>query len=224
MTSRIPPEIQSFCKECAHGLSHLKENQERIEFTRELLPKLLCDRSLFGTILRDLIVKREYPDLNYPTMFDSEFILYTDPDRLFSLRMFLWEPGAYDPIHDHNSWGVIGPVIGQLEVINYQRSDDGSEEGYAHLVETERRIIIPGDTYFVLPLDIGIHKTGNPGNETIIQVSIYGEAQSTRNHINGFDFESKKVYPIYAPKTKKRLLAQQALYHLEEQTQSDQIK
>ena len=224
MTSRIPPEIQSFCKECAHGLSNLRENQERIEFTQELLPKFLRDTSLFGTILRDLIVKREYPDLNYPTMFDSEFILYTDPDRLFSLRMFIWEPGGYDPIHDHNSWGVIGPVTGQLEVINYRRNDDGSKEGYADLIETDRRIILPGDTYFVLPLDIGIHRTGNPSNETIIQVSIYGEAQTTRNHINGFDLESKSVYPIYAPKTKKRHLAQQALYHLEVSAQRYQIE
>jgi len=215
MTSPIPPKIQSFCKECAHGLSDLMENQERIEFTQGLLPKLLRDTPLFGTILRSLIEKKAYPDLNYPTMFDSEFILYTDPDRLFSLRMFLWEPGAYDPIHDHNSWGVIGPATGQLEVINYRRNDDGSRKEYADLIETDRRIILPGDTYFVLPLDNGIHRTGNPSDETIIQVSIYGETQATRNHINGFYLESKSVYPIYAPKTKKRLLAQQALYHLE---------
>ncbi|MBN2514450.1 MAG: cysteine dioxygenase family protein [Deltaproteobacteria bacterium] len=215
MTSRIPSKILSFCKECAHSLSNLRENQERIEYTQELLPRLLRDTPLFGTILRDLIVKREYPDLNYPTMFDSEFMLYTDPDRLFSMRMFIWEPGAYDPIHDHNSWGVIGPVTGQLEVITYRREDDGSREGYADLIETGRKIILPGDTYFVLPLNTGIHRTGNPGNETIIQVSIYGEAQTTRNHINGFDLELKSVYPIYAPKTKKRLLAQQALNYIE---------
>lgn len=215
MTSPIPTKIQSFCKECAHGLSNLRDNQERIEFTQELLPKLLHDTSLFGTILRDIIKKRAYPDLNYPTMFDSEFILYTDPDHLFSLRMFLWGPGDYDPIHDHNSWGVIGPVTGQLEVINYRRNDDGSKEGYADLSETDRRIIFPGNTYFVLPLNNGIHQTGNPGKETIIQVSIYGEAQTTRNHINGFDLKSKSYYPIYAPKTKKRLLAQQAFHSIE---------
>lgn len=213
MTSLIPPKILTFCKECAHGLSKLTDNQERIAFMQKLLPKLLRDTQLFGTILRDLIVKREYPDLNYPTMFDSEFILYTDPDRIFSLRMFLWGPGDYDPVHDHNSWGVIGPVTGQLEVINYRRNDDGFKDGYADLIEIDRRIILPGDTYFVLPLNAGIHRTGNPGNDTIVQVSIYGEAQTTRNHINGFDLEAKSVYPIYAPKTKKRLLAQQALHH-----------
>ena len=214
-SSRIPSEIISYCNRYAEGLARLTTNTERIDVMKNLLPELLRDKELFRRILRALVERGEYPDLRYATMFDSEYILYTHPDHLFSLRMFIWAPGAYDPIHDHNSWGVIGPVTGHLEVINYRRIDDGSHEDNAQLVETDRRTIPPGETYFVLPLNNGIHKTGNPTTETIIQVSIYGEGQVKRDHINGFDLETCSSYPIFAPRIKKKYLALQALSYLE---------
>ncbi|HEU19882.1 MAG TPA: hypothetical protein ENO00_11010 [Deltaproteobacteria bacterium] len=216
-SSRIPPEIISYCDRYAEGLAELTTNRERIDVMKDLLPELLRDKQLFHRILHDLIERGEYPDLRYATMFDSEYILYTHPGHLFSLRMFIWKPGTYDPIHDHNSWGVIGPVIGHLEVINYRRIDNGSQEGHARLVETNRQTIQPGDTYFVLPLNDGIHKTGNPTAETIIQVSIYGEGQAKRDHINGFNLETNITYPIFAPKIKKKHLAMMALSCLDSQ-------
>lgn len=210
----IPDEILSFCHTCRDGLKNMTENRERIELMRNLLPDLLREKKLFNKILSAVVDKADYPDLNYPTMFDSELILYNDPEHLFSLRMFLWGADEYDPIHDHNSWGVIGPVTGDLEVLNYRREDDGTIEGFARLLETDRRMVPPGDTYFVLPLDAGIHKTGNPGTETIVQVSVYGKGQVIRNHINGYEIDTNRCYPIYAPKIKKRLLAEQALSYL----------
>jgi len=213
--THTPKEIVSFARECAQGLTPLTHNHERIALMQEMLPQLLDRKQLFRTLLGNLLGKGIYPDLRYATMFDSEFILYTDPARLFSLRMFLWGPGAYDPVHDHNSWGVIGPVTGKLEVINYRREDDGTRQGHAELVERDRRIILSPGTYFVLPLDEGIHRTGNPTSDTTIQVSIYGAGQTTRNHINGFDLETGTCYPIYAPKEKKKLLAAQALATLD---------
>jgi len=220
MTSQeqTPEELTAFCGKCRENLNTMTENQSRIDFMRNLLPELLRQKQLIGTILAGIVERRTYPDINYPTMFDSEFILYTDPDHLFSIRMFLWGPGEYDPIHDHNSWGVIGPVTGKLEVVNYRRLDDGSREEYAHLVETDRRLVSPGDTYFVLPLNVGIHRTGNPSTDTIIQMSIYGEGQTVRDHINGYDIDSNRCYPIYAPKVRKRRLAAQACAFLDVKT------
>jgi predicted metal-dependent enzyme (double-stranded beta helix superfamily) len=152
----------------------------------------------------------DYLDLSYATMFDSEVILYRDPAGLFSIRMFLREPGEYDPIHDHNSWGVISPVQGELEVVNYLREDDGSKQGCAQLAETGRRILRAGETTWVLGSE-SIHKTGNPTQQTNIQISLYGRSQTRRNYINGFDEVTGLVYPIFAPKIRKQRLARQAL-------------
>jgi predicted metal-dependent enzyme (double-stranded beta helix superfamily) len=113
-------------------------------------------------------------------------------------------------VHDHNSWGVIGPVSGGLAVTNYRREDDGSQEEYARLVESGNARLIPGETACTLPLNEGIHKVGNPTQETLLSLSMYGRPLS-RGHVNGFDVAKQRVYRIHAPRLKKKLLAADAL-------------
>lgn len=209
-STRIPVKLIDFCETLAGVLSQKTLPEECIAAAGALIPDFISDKRLFKEILAGMMRGDAYPDLAYATMFDSEVILYRDPAGLFSLRMFLWEPGQYDPIHDHNSWGVIGLVHGQLEVIDYLRRDDGANEHYAQLTETNRRVLKPGRTAFVRGLE-SIHQTGNPTLQTIIQVSLYGRAMTKRNYINGFDITTGRVYPIYAPKIRKQQLARQAL-------------
>jgi hypothetical protein len=113
-------------------------------------------------------------------------------------------------VHDHGSWGVIGPVTGKFEVIGYRREDDGSEEGKATLVEEEMLTLEPGETTFTLPLNDGIHEVGNPTDETIFSLSLYGRPLP-RGYIWGFDVAEGRCYRIIAPQTKKKLLIAQAL-------------
>lgn len=214
MSSLAPQEISTFCQRCSELLSGIAEDQARIEWVRSELPRLLLNQSLFTKILHDLVEGGNYPDLRHSTMFDNELLLYADGARLFSLRLFLWDPGRYTSVHDHSSWGVIGPVSGELEVINYRREDDGSREGYARLVEIERFRLRPGETGFTLPLNEGIHATGNPTQEGMISVGLYGNPLP-REYIHGFDVARHSVYRIFAPKTQKRLLAARALRGLE---------
>lgn len=209
-TSPMPRKLIDFCESCARGLSERTKPEECIGFVSHLLRGIVSDKRLFREILEDMVRGDDYLDLRYATMFDSEVILYRDPTGLFSIRMFLREPGKYDPIHDHNSWGVISPVQGELEVVNYLREDDGSKQDCAQLAETGRRILRPGETTWVLGSE-SIHKTGNPTQQTNIQVSLYGRPLTKRNYINGFDEVTGLVYPIYAPKIRKQRLARQAL-------------
>jgi predicted metal-dependent enzyme (double-stranded beta helix superfamily) len=206
----MPEKLVDFCENLARGLSERTDPEDSIGLVSRQLPEITSDKGLFREILEGMLRGDAYLDLRYATMFDSEVILYRNPARLFSIRLFLWEPGAYDPIHDHNSWGVISPVQGELEVVNYMRQDDGSKENYAQLAETGRRIIKPGDITFVCGPE-SIHKTGNPARQINIQISLYGPSQTKRNHINGFDETTGLVYPIYAPKIRKQRLAGQAL-------------
>ena len=212
-SSLMPPDISLFCQRCSEYLSSTVEDGARIEFIRSELPHLLLNQSLFAKVLHNMVEGEKYPDLQHSTMFDNELLLYADRSRLFSLRLFLWAPGEYTPVHDHNSWGVIGPVSGELEVFNYSREDDGSREGYARLVEIERLRLLPGETAFTLPLNKGIHKTGNPTQETILSLSLYGNPLP-RGYINGFDIATCSIYQILAPKMKKTQLAIQALHSL----------
>ena len=209
-TLPMPQKLIDFCESCARGLSKRTNPEECIGFVSRLLPEIVSDKRLFREILEGMVRGDEYLDLRYATMFDSEVILYRNPAGLFSIRLFLRGPGEYDPIHDHNSWGVISPVQGELEVVNYLREDGGSKQDCAQLAETGRRILGPGETAFVCGPE-SIHKTGNPTQQTNIQISLYGRSQTRRNYINGFDEVTGLVHPIYAPKIRKQQLARQAL-------------
>jgi len=206
----VPKDIISTCTKLGKSLERCVEDEECIEYAGRALPNLLLNRPVFADILRNVVEGAAYPDSRRATMFDNELILYTDPSRLFSLRLFLWGPGEYTVIHDHNSWGVIGPVSGVLEVFNYSREDDGSKEGYARIVESERLKCLPGDTAFTLRLDKGIHKIGNPTADTIVSLSFYGNPIK-RSYLQGFEIKNSRVYRILAPKTKKKMLAEESL-------------
>jgi predicted metal-dependent enzyme (double-stranded beta helix superfamily) len=177
------------------------------------LSRLAREKQMFVEIVCNLVKDAAYPDIRRATMFDNEFLLYADPGRQFSLRLFIWEPKSYTNAHDHNSWGVIGPVTGEFEVVNYRREDDGLEEGMARLVETERMRLLPGETTFTLPLDDGIHKVGNALAETMISLSVYGRPLA-KGYINEFDAASNRVHKIFSPQVKKKLLAIHALSDL----------
>jgi len=205
MLSEVPVGITSICSKWSDDLSGIMEDSACADYVRSELPDLLRNKGLFAQILGNLLEGGAYPDLRRSTMFDNELILFTDPSGHFSLRLFLWGSGEYTVVHDHNSWGVIGPVSGVLEVINYRREDDGSQEGYARLEETGRLRCLHGDTAYTLPLNKGIHKIGNPTQDTMASLAMYGKPLP-RSYINGFDIESNHVYKILPPKVKKNSL------------------
>jgi predicted metal-dependent enzyme (double-stranded beta helix superfamily) len=190
------------------------EEEARIELIRNNLPGLLAEKNIFAQILTKIVNGDPYPDIRQAMMFDNEITLYLDPKRRFSFRMFFFGPDEYTPIHDHNSWGVTGRVTGDLEVVKYRREDDGSIENYAKITEVGRFRVLSSQTVLTLPLDKGIHQTGNPGKDPLVMISVYG-SPIRRLYINGFDIEKDRVYKIYSPRNKKKTFASEALKRLE---------
>jgi predicted metal-dependent enzyme (double-stranded beta helix superfamily) len=143
-------------------------------------------------------------------MFSNEFILYINNRRLYSVRLYIYEPGQYTPVHDHNSWGVYGCVSKKVEVIRYRRQDDETRQGYAELRETDRIMLRPGDTSVVRPLNDGIHQAGNPATGTCVMLSVYG-TPIRRLYVNQYDPMRNRVSRLYPPRLRKKRLATQAL-------------
>jgi predicted metal-dependent enzyme (double-stranded beta helix superfamily) len=210
----VRSEILKFCDLCSKGLADLHDDRARVDFAREKLPELLLARDLFTELLRQVVDGSGYPDIRRPTLFDNELLLHVDSERRFSLRMYLWDPGEHTHPHDHNSWGVIGPVTAGYEVTNFRRMDDGSREGYAQLEPVETLLLDAGKTAFTLPFDEGIHRTGNPTGTGMVTLHLYGKSLP-RGYLNRFDLNSNRVYRILPPRTRKRLLAEQALKGLQ---------
>jgi hypothetical protein len=195
----------------SESMLQFNDNESRIVYISREMPALLVDRLLFKKILTDIIKGRGYPDVRQATMFSNEFVLFINHQRLFSVRLYIYEPGQYTPIHDHNSWGVYGCVHNRIEIIRYRREDDGSATQSARLRKIERPIILqPGQTSSVLPLDDGIHRAGNPAAEASVMLSVYG-TPIRRLYVNRYDLRQNRVSKLYPPRLRKKMLAAQAL-------------
>jgi predicted metal-dependent enzyme (double-stranded beta helix superfamily) len=137
--------------------------------------------------------------------------------------LYIYEPGEYTPIHDHNSWGVYGCVHNRIEVIRYRREDDETQPDYARLKETERPILHPGQTASVLPLNDGIHQAGNPAGNTSVMLCVYG-TPIRRLFVNQYDIRQNSVCKRYPPRLRKKILAKRALESMENNILEDQTR
>jgi len=211
--SRLPEsltELQAIFDRWAESMQNYQDMEKRIFYIAQEMPALLLNQRLFKEILTHIVKGQPYPDTRQATMFANEFILFINQRRLFSVRLYLYEPGQYTPIHDHNSWGVYGCVHNRVEVVRYRREDDESKPGYARLAEIERPLLQPGDTASVLPLNDGIHKAGNPDGKTSVMLSVYG-TPIRRLYVNQYDHRQNSVSKLYPPRLRKKMLATQAL-------------
>jgi predicted metal-dependent enzyme (double-stranded beta helix superfamily) len=203
-------ELQAVFDHWTQSMQKIKDRNARIAFTRAEMPALLLNRRLLKKIMTDIVKGKRYPDIRQATMFSNEFILYINNRRLYSVRLYIYEPGQYTPVHDHNSWGVYGCVSKKVEVIRYRRQDDETRQGYARLRETDRIMLRPGDTSVVRPLNDGIHQAGNPATDTCVMLSVYG-TPIRRLYVNQYDPMRNRVSRRYPPRLRKKRLATQAL-------------
>jgi len=207
-----PIELLDICNRWSESVEGISGDAARMEFFQNALADFLRKQSVFEELLKKIIAGSPYPDLRQAQMIDDEILLYLNPKRLFSLRMFLYGPGDYTPIHDHSSWGVSGAAVGELGVIRYVREDDGSVEGFAQLLQAAPVYLQPGEIELTHPLNEGIHQTGNPVDGITIMISVYG-SPIRRTYINRFDYKTRKVEKLYPPRIRKKMLAVRALDH-----------
>ena len=205
-----PIELLETCNRWSQAVETITGNDARMSFFKKELAVFLKNHSLLVLLLKNMESGRPYPDLRQAQMIDDEILLYLNPKRIFSLRMFLYGPEDFTPIHDHNSWGVSGAAFGELGVMRYTREDDGTVEGYARLRQTDRLRLMPGEIELTRPLNDGIHQTGNPGKGVTVMISTYGSPMR-RLYINRFNLEHDRVERLYPPHIKKKMLAAQAL-------------
>jgi predicted metal-dependent enzyme (double-stranded beta helix superfamily) len=207
---KVAQELAAVCREWSSAMSEMEDQRARMAFIRDRLPGLLMKKALFAEILKNIVRGESYPDTRQSTLFENEIYLHTDARRRFSVHLYLHGPGEFTPVHDHNAWGVYGVVWGNLEVVKYIREDDGSREGHARLKVSERLPLMPGETDTTLPLNKGIHATGNPGTGTTVVLSFYG-TPIRRLFVLGFDPERNESRKLVPARLRKKMLAAGAL-------------
>jgi 3-mercaptopropionate dioxygenase len=95
----------------------------------------------------------------------GQWLLYRAADRSLSLFSLVVPPGAATPIHDHLAWGLVGLYRGAQDEEIYLRRD-----GALQLVE--RRSLVPGDFYVLIPPRDDIHRVRTTSAETSVSIHL----------------------------------------------------
>ena len=197
--------LEEFCRRFS---TLLKENSPQPEFFsagQELLREVLHDPRWFGDFLGRLIHDRKFYNQQEATFYPNEITLHRSSGPYFSVLAYIWEPHSSSAVHDHGSWGLVGSLIHRVQETKYRRLDDGQIEGYAELQEVSSRVIEPGETTFVLPLDKGIHEMKSL-DQRVVSLNVYGKSVRL-GYLQFFYPSQKKVERVYPPKLFKKVLA-----------------
>ena len=182
---------------------------------RDLLGELLKDPAWFGELLWKYVADPAFLSEPSRSFFDNEIRLYRSPDKSFTILAYLWDDRNLCPVHDHNSWGVIGALLQPMREVKYRRLDDGQEEERADLEPVSDLVFQAGEAGIVLPLNRGIHQTGAASGCPAISLGVYGRSVR-QGPIHFFAPEEKKRYRAPGGGRFRRVLALRALASLEE--------
>jgi predicted metal-dependent enzyme (double-stranded beta helix superfamily) len=118
-------------------------------------------------------------------------------DGSYSLQVFVWPAGSRTKIHDHSSWGAYCCAVGSVLEERYERLDDGSRPDHARLKKVWQLSWSEEDgASTVWPHDGGIHRVGNPSENTAISVHLYG---SWLRKVDGRDYDPSRRYVCNRP-------------------------
>jgi predicted metal-dependent enzyme (double-stranded beta helix superfamily) len=95
----------------------------------------------------------------------GQWLLYRAEDQSLSLFSLVVPARAATPIHDHLAWGLVGLYRGEQDEEIYANCDDALE-----LVE--RRSLVPGDFYPLLPPRDDIHRVRTTSAESSVSIHL----------------------------------------------------
>lgn len=95
----------------------------------------------------------------------GQWLLFRAGDRSLSLFSLVVPPGAETPVHDHLAWGLVGLYRGTQDEEIYALTDD-------RLELKERRVLVPGDFYALIPPADDIHRVRTTSSVTSVSIHL----------------------------------------------------
>ena len=170
--------------------------QSLITETRTFLNSGEVDRYALSQIqleLQDLASHRDFwncdefaePDIDE---LQNRYLIYSAGDNDVTLYLNVIRPGKRIPPHDHTTWACVAAVVGSEFNTLYDRLDNGTVDGKAHIVEREIIDLAPGDSVSLMPDDI--HSVEIRGDKCIRHLHFYGRPLETLTERKVFDVEA----------------------------------
>jgi len=95
----------------------------------------------------------------------GQWLLYRAADQSLSLFSLVVPPGSETPIHDHLAWGLVGLYRGEQDEEIYARRNGALELA-------ERRSLVPGDFYALIPPRDDIHRVRTTSPDTSVSIHL----------------------------------------------------
>jgi predicted metal-dependent enzyme (double-stranded beta helix superfamily) len=206
-------DLEQFCNRFEDVLAREDKSGHVIHEGRALLAELMGNTQWFQEFLKKIILDASFRQQQKPSRWPNEYTVHRSPAANFVMLAYIWEPHQVDVIHDHNAWGLIGTLTGKVDERKYRRVDDGTKDGYAELEEITHKLVMPGETTFVMPLDGGIHRMDNL-TDCSISINVYGKSVR-KGYLHYYDFENRTVTRTYIYPLYRAALAVRALGHME---------
>lgn len=170
--------------------------QSLIAETRTLLNAGEVDRYTLSQIQLELQALASQSDLwdcddfVEPNIDDRQnrYLIYSGGENDVSLYLNVMRPGKKIPPHDHTTWACVAAVVGSEFNTLYDRLDDGSVDGKAHIEEREIIDLAPGSSVSLMPDDI--HSVEIRGENCIRHLHFYGCPLETLTERKVFDVEA----------------------------------
>ncbi|HUE39671.1 MAG TPA: methyltransferase [Candidatus Binatia bacterium] len=126
-----------------------------------------------------------------PALPVTTYLLYADPDGLFSIAALVFQPHARTTIHDHQAWVVWGTLSGSERETRYRR-EDVAGDAFPRLTPAWSKLFGAGDVSFIDPPPQDIHDVANAGDAVSISLHVHATDISKQAR-NSYDTQHRII-------------------------------
>lgn len=151
------------------------------EITSVIVENPKADNKTLGTLgrvpLTKLLESRFLPEryANASTGRVKKYLLYKDDKLGFTVASLVWPPRSGMATHNHRTgWTLYGLYQNEIEVTDFERIDEGTEDDRAHLRIFNRSRIPEGQVIILHEPDFDIHRVINPTLNQSITIHVWG--------------------------------------------------
>ncbi len=130
-------------------------------------------KPLLGRLLSDMkwLAPRYYEPKQGASV---QYLLNKSSVGTYTITSVVFPQGYCTPVHNHDTWGMIGIWRGEEQEERFKRTDDGTRSGHVELRPAGTMTNTPGSICHLLPPDEEIHRIRTVSPEPSCSVHVYG--------------------------------------------------